>query len=254
VTQEAGTPAGFWDRVEQIAERAVAKYVRAGLLNNASISGGPGLRVAGGSKMIVQHPDGSTLMRAGIYDANHTIDLADGSYQPVYMLRRQDGTLALSMYDPSPGSGGYNQFLAWWDRSGHIIISDDTDSGQGLARPYLPGVGYLAQARHWPGTTSTTFEPLYRVRHDKQHPRLYVQAWGTCDTAGGTGEIAVFVDGVQMGSTQSVAAGSVTEFVFGPTAVSGTFGAMLNVELQARMTGGSGQAQTCFSLVEGRQS
>lgn len=254
MTQEAGTPAGFWDRVEAAAERAVAKYIRAGLLNSSSISGGQGLRVGAGSKMVVQHPDGKTLLLVGIYDVNHTLDLTDGSYQPTYMLRRQDGSMAMSLYDPLPGSGGYNQFLAWWDRTGHVIISDDTDSGQGLARPYLSGVGYPAQPRHWPSTASGSYEVLYRARYAKQHPRLCVQAWGTTDTAGTTGQMQVMVNGVQLGATQSLNSTSVTEFVFGPTAVDGTFGQYLNVELQAQRTAGTGNVQCCFSLVEGRQS
>lgn len=250
MTQEGGTPPGFYDRIQQMINRGVDAAMRSGPLKNASISGG-GVTIKGGFlKMLSAVTNGATTFFVGPISPA----LPDGSYQPSVIIRRNDGTVALLLWDPRPDLDGYNQYLGIYDRTGNAIFTDDTVSGLGIGRPYMPSVGYPVQPRHWPSTASGTWEPLYRARYAKQNPRLIVQAWGCTDTAGTTGEIRIMVDGVQLGATQAVSSGVVAEFVFGPTVMAGTFGQYLNVELQAQRTAGTGNVQTCFSLIEGRQS
>lgn len=244
------TPPGLLERILLEVDKRISAFARSGFLRNAVITQG-GLTIKGGLLRMLSAVTGGT---STFYVGPVSPNLPDGSYQPSVIIRRNDGTVALLLWDPRPDLDGYNQFLGWYDRSGNAVITDDTQSGQGIGRPYLPGVGYPAQARHWPSGGAGGWEALYRVRHNKQQPRLAVQAWGSCDTAGTTGELRVMVDGVQLGATQSVTSGAVTEFVFGPTAVAGSFGQLLNVELQVQRTAGTGLVQTCFSLVEGRQS
>lgn len=240
MTQQAATPAGFWDRVDQAVERGVAKYVRAGLLNNASISSGAGLRIAPGSKLVIQHPTGNTMLQAGIYDVNHSFDLGDGSYQPMLLLYRADGTLAFSMYDPDPTSAGYQQFLAVWDRGGNIIVSDDTNSGQGMARPYLSGGFEPARYADFAfSTTSATFETVAHQYVSKQQPRMRVRVQASMDTSATTGEIRVLVDGVQLGST-STESFAISTRDFGPAPIAGTHEQLVHVEIQGRITSASG--------------
>lgn len=248
MTQEGAVPPDLWERVRKIAAEEVAKSYRSAPLKNSSISNGD-LTIKGGA-FRAQSPAGVDTFYVGPYGPNDP----DGNYQPGMIVKRNDGTAALVLWDPLPNSNGYRQFLGWYDRTNHAIITDDTDSGQGLARPYLSGVGYLAQPRYWPGTQSASYEVLWRARHPKQHPKLYVQAWGTCDTAGTTGELQVMVNGIQLGATQSLNSSTVQEFVFGPTNVLGDFGEYLNIELQVRRTAGTGYALCCFSMIEGRQS
>lgn len=253
MTQESGTPLDFWGRIQKMIEDAVAKLARSGMLRNARISGGEGLTVGRGSKFQVEHPTGAQLLLAGIYDSSHTYDLGDGSYQPMLLLRRADGSLALSMYDPAPTVGGYQQFLAMWDRTGSIIISDDTDSGQGLARPYVPLDFYPARTQDWPVTTSGTFETMYRAKGPKQHPRLTVRAWGVNDTVGATGEMRLLVNGSPWGAVETTVFGSVSEKLWTGT-VTGTHMSNVVVEIQARLASGAGSVQVGASQIHGIQS
>lgn len=244
------TPPGLLERILLEVDRRIAAFARSGFLRNAVITQG-GLTIKGGVlKMLSAVTGGTSTFYVGPVAPN----LPDGSYQPTVIVRRNDGTVALLLWDPRPDLDGYNQFLGWYDRSGNAVMTDDTVSGQGLGRPYLPGVAYLSQARHWPAGGASGWEPLWRVMHNKQQPRLFARAWGTCDTAGTTGQLRLMVDGVQVGATQDVDAGAVREFLFGPVAVAGTFGQYLTVELQVQRTAGTGGVQACFGIVEGRQS
>lgn len=237
MTQERATPPDFWERVRQIATDESAKSYRSAPLRNASITGGGGLRVGAGSKFVVQHPTGGTLMLAGIYDKSHVYDREDGSYQPMFLMYRSDGTLAMSMLDS--GAGG-NQYLALWDRTGNAFVSDDTNSGQGMARPYLSGGFSAAKYQDFRySTTSATFETVAHQYVTKQQPRLRVRVQASMDTSGTTGEMRVLVDGVQLGATSSEAFAIATRD-FGPNAIGGTHMQSVHVEIQGRVTSGSG--------------
>lgn len=244
------TPPGLIERIMQMVDERFAAFARSGFLRNATISAG-GLTIKGGFLRMLSAITGGVTT---FYVGPTSPALPDGSYQPTVIIRRNDGTVALLLWDPRPDLDGYNQFLGWYDRSGNAVMTDDTVSGQGLGRPYLPGVAYPSQARHWPSGGTTGWEPLYRVMHNKQQPRLFARAWGSCDTAGTTGQMRLMVDGNQLGATQNVNAAAVTEFAFGPAPVAGTFGQYLSVELQVQRTAGTGAVQACFGLVEGRQS
>ena len=250
---DAAVPPGLWERIRQIVSDELGKLMRSGALRSAAITGGAGLRIGPGSKLVVQHPDGRTLLLLGAYDSSDAFNMPDGSRQPMALLRRADGTLALAMYDPNPGDG-FQQFLSLLDRSGNFIVSDDTASGQGLARPYVPGAFYRARNGDWPVVTGTSFETVYRARMTKQHPRLYVTAWGASNTAGGVGEMRILVNGTQLDATRTTAFGTVAEYVFGPLPVAGGHMADLAVEIQARLASGSGGVQVGAGRVEGRQS
>jgi hypothetical protein len=205
MAQEAAVPSGFWARVQKMIDDSIAKYARSGALRNASITGGAGLTIGGGGKMVVQHPDGKTLMLMGAYDVTDTYNMPDGSRQPMALIYRADGSLALGMWDPDPASGGFQQFLALLDRSGNIIVSDDTNSGQGLARPYIPASFYKTRfADFTAASVSATFETLFDTTMYKQHPQLVVGFRASMDTTATTGEVRVLVNGVQLGATASV--------------------------------------------------
>lgn len=247
MAQEAAVPIETVRQLaRQIAAEEVAKYARSDPLRNASIPAG--------GRLIVKHPDGRWLMLMGSYNGSEAKFLMpDGSQQPMALIWRADGTLAFGMYDPDP-SNGFQQFWSLWDRQGNIVVSDDTNSGQGIARPYLPAAFYPARDADFPKTAATSFETVWRAYVDKQQPRLFVSAWGTTDTAGTTGEVRVMVNNVQLGATQAAGNASVNGYNFGPAAVAGAFGETLAVEIQARRTAGTGSVQVGAAWVEGRQS
>lgn len=70
-----------------------------------------------------------------------------------------------------------NQYWAFNDNSDNIILSDDAQSAQGLARPYIPytATKYSDITGSGVTTTSTSFVPAYLIIGKKQHPRMEVQ-------------------------------------------------------------------------------
>lgn len=71
------------------------------------------------------------------------------------------------------------QFWVLADNTLNNIVSDDAQSGVGLARPYIPylavNANQTAQATLGFTTTSATFVTAYEIHGPKQHPRLDVQ-------------------------------------------------------------------------------
>lgn len=90
----------------------------------------------------------ATISRGGLTIENDAFFkmLSSGGVQIVYIgpsaipghqgivFRRSDGTLVMdTQYDVVSAT----DFWAFWDRSGHIVMSDDVQAGVGLARPWL---------------------------------------------------------------------------------------------------------------------
>lgn len=246
----APIPSDFWGRVRQMIVEEVAKFFRSGPLRNASITDG-GLTIRGGFFRLLF---GNIVMWfVGPYGPA----LPDGTAQQGFYLRRADGTLALDLRDAFPGlDGTLNQALTWYDRTGHGVLADDTDSGEGLARPYLQAAFYPARFGDYLTTTSGTFETIYRAELPKQQPRLRVAVSGATDDAGTSGEMRVLVEGNPLGTT--VTGLNSTTFstgVFGPALLSDApYMSTLHVEIQARRTAGAGSVRVAPLTIQGMQS
>ncbi|MDP5184790.1 hypothetical protein QOZ88_19325 [Blastococcus sp. BMG 814] len=242
-------PPGLWERIRAVVRDEVGKLLRSGFLRSASIGEG-GLTLRGGFLRLKHDGDGVETFYVGPVSP----DLPDGSKQPGVIIRRNDGTIALHLYDPIPSEGDYNQFLAWRDRQGHVVFSDDTDSGQGIALPYIPFAFYRSRNEDWPVVTSTAWTTVYRAKGPKQQPKLYVETWGANNTDGATGQVRVLVNGTELATPGDTASGVVRGFNFGPAAVSGDHLSTLSIEVQARMVSGAGGVQVGVGTVQGRQS
>lgn len=158
MTQEAAVPATFYDAVRRMVREEISAYARSGSSRNSSITGGR-FTIKGGA-LVVEHADGSTSS----YWGPITPALPDGTYQPGFIVRREDGTLAAALYDPTPDPStpdGFQQFLALYDRAEEIVVSDDTDSGQGLARPYVPIPVTRARYTDMPAVTDGAFVDVF---------------------------------------------------------------------------------------------
>lgn len=251
MAQEAKVPAGFWALVQKKIDDAIARFARSGFLRNASISDG-GLTILGGFLKLIDKVLGVTLFYVGPVSPNK----ADGTPQQGWIVRRADGTVVLQLLDqyPTDVGGALQQALNWFDRSGNVVLADDTNGGVGLARPHLASAFYASRQQDFLKSTAAGFETIYRARVEKQQPKLYVEAWGTSDTAGTTGQMQVVVNGTVMGAAQNVASGVVTLFSFGPAAVAGNYGDTLNVEIQVKRTAGTGSVQVGASMVQGTQT
>lgn len=249
---DAATPPGLMERIRMIVAEEIGKFMRSGFLRNASISDG-GLTIKGGFfRLLSKATGGATLFYLGpIGDV-----LGDGERQQFWQVRRADGSPVLMLWDAFPDPDGtLNQALSWMDRAGNVVFADDTDSGQGIARPWVPGGWQLARALDWPPVTSTGYDTVYRAKMPKQHPQLRTAVWGWADTPGTTGEVRVMVNGTQLGPTVTVGNSGVGETVFGPSPVAGAHMGELVVEVQARRTAGTGGIRCCPSTPpEGRQT
>jgi hypothetical protein len=154
-------------------EREMSEMRAARRLESAAIGAG-GLKITKGGRLATETPDGQRVLDSGAI-SNASYNHVDGTPQQALFIRREDGSAALSVF-ASAGSGA-RQFLALWDTSGTIIVSDDAISGVGLARPYLPvtlspaiGTGW----DYWPRTTASTMGDLLVGQIYRQQPQLAV--------------------------------------------------------------------------------
>jgi hypothetical protein len=247
----APVPPDFFDKLRAMVRQEVADAMRSGASRSMSITDGR-FTVKGGA-LVLEAADGDT----SFYLGGVTPALPDGTYQPGWIVYREDGSIAAAMYDPDPdpdGPGDYKQFFALYDRAGNVIISDDTFSGQGIARPYISGT--FARTR-WVDmtvqTASDTFETLWTGRVYKQHPRLEVSYRASMDATATTGETRVMVNGVQLGATATEGFAVATRYA-GPAAVAGDHMAALTVEIQGRRTSATGTLRVEGLYWVGRQS
>lgn len=246
----APIPSDFWGRIRQMIVEEVAKFFRSGPLRNASISDG-GLTIRGGFFRVIGGV--ANLFYVGPYGPA----AGDGTVQQGMTVRRFDGTAALSLYDAFPGATGedFDQALTWHDREGNAVVADDTNSGQGLARPYIPGALYPARFADYLSTTAGTFETIYRAELPKQHPRLRVAVYAATDTAGTTGQIRCLVEGDQFGAQFDVDNSVQTTCVWGPEFLpDAAHMSTVHIEVQARRTGGAGQVRIAPISAQGMQS
>jgi hypothetical protein len=243
-------PPGLEGRIKQWIRDEVAKLLRSGFLRSASIGEG-GLTLRGGFFRLRNRGDSSNAFYIGPLNPA----LPDGTAQQGWIVRRDDGTTVLMLRDVDVADGQVNQALNWYDRSGNIVLADDTDGGQGLARPYVPFAFYRSRDVDWPTITSTSFQTVYRARGFKQQPKLYAEAWGWNDTGSATGEVRVLVNGVQLGGIASTDNTAVKLLNFGPDAVAGDHtSTILSIEIQARVASGSGGVRVGAAWAEGRQT
>ena len=250
---DAMTPPGLWERIRQMIRDEVGVLLRSGLLRNASISEG-GLTIKGGFLRLLATIAGGSVEL--FYVGPVSPDKADGSPQQGWRVRRADGTVVLELFDafPTDAGGALNQALNWRDRSQHVTFADDTNSGQGMARPWLSG-GF-ARTRYTDfsiSTTSSTFETLWDTYITHQQPRLTVMYRASMDTSGATGETRLLLNGNPIGAVGSESFSVVTRTV-GPVVAPGDHMEVVHLEIQARCTSASGAVRVEPILWRGEQS
>lgn len=178
---------------------------------------------------------------------------SDGDPQTGFLLYRDgDNSLALGMYDANPGDG-YQQALNWFDRSGQVVVADDTNGpgGIGLARPYIPYTMHgISQVE---STTSGTFATVYTIAGYHQHPKMVVPLLASCP-AGTTGEVRIedAAGNVLAGPTTIPDGGSVAPFYI--FVRPGAHMEWQYTYVKARTTGGAGAASVRLYAAMGRQT
>jgi hypothetical protein len=166
-----------------------------------------------------------------------------------FIFTRQDGTNALTM-EGTPGL----QFVALRDRSSNIIVSDDTNSGVGLATPYIP---YVATANSnlvnpTESTTSATFVEKWRIHGPKQHPKIAVQVLAQT-AAGTTAEIQLAEAASTVLALQAIPAADNNYYTL-VGSPGGSFQQPMFIRCEARVVSGPGDIRFAVAYAVGRQS
>jgi hypothetical protein len=142
------------------------------------------LEMQAGSFMSFKYENGSI----GMWLGRHTTgsEDVDGMF-----IRRADGSIAFWIHSHTVGDGG---FTAIYDKNQNIIFSDDGDSGQGIARPWIPysfvNSTELTSPPAARQTSATTDTALVTAQINVQHPRLRMLAY-VLNPGSGTNEVKV---------------------------------------------------------------
>ncbi|MEU9066193.1 hypothetical protein AB0E06_04570 [Streptomyces sp. NPDC048109] len=165
-------------------------------------------------------------------------DRGEDRPQQGFVVRRDDGSLALTVWTAAPDTLPV-QPVQVLDRRGNVVLADDAARG-GLARPYVPyPLPAPADAGRWESTGATEWTTLFKGPGIVQHPRLHC----TVAVEGSAGaEVRLLVDGVQTGPAGTAGAGLVLT-----DRVPADYGATVTFEIQARVAAG-GDTVRCHPL------
>jgi hypothetical protein len=238
-------PSNLIDRLIRLEREVETLRKRTGL-GNAQISSGD-LTIKGGT-IRVHDEDDNQIAQIGAH--------LDGDGNPVtgLVVRRPNETVSLWAY----GDADSNGYLSVWDEAGHIVMSTDDVSGEGLARPYIPynvtPSKYYLTAAAGESVSGASFLSLWTLQGLKQHPRITVDVQVYTE-ATATGEVRL-----RDGITGTVLAGPVATVT--NSNVNITLTATLSqahmdwvkLEVDARCVTGAGKVWTAINYVYGIQS
>lgn len=123
---QVNQPSNVLDQIREL-RREVAEVRKAIGLTSATIERG-GLTLLNDAFLRMVDDNEIEILYAG----------PDDQGRQIMRLRREGGGLVLYTYSHTNGI----QFWALTDRTGRIIVSDDAETGAGLARPWLPVILY----------------------------------------------------------------------------------------------------------------
>ncbi|GAA1977463.1 hypothetical protein [Kitasatospora viridis] len=214
------------DQLRQLTGRA---QIRPAL---TQILGGD-VSIGQGGRLIVTTPAGQQILYIGKQTPSHP----DGSDQQGLIVRREDGSVALTVWT---GAGSGVQPVTIWDHLGNGLFAEDLVAG-GLAAPYIDASGWFGATEYPAYTTSgATFATVMHLPWIKQHPKVEANYLVRCSDSSTAGEIQLVDDsGIQIGPTVACPAGA---FTYGRLqgAVGGAYQQRMYLHWQARTTSGSG--------------
>lgn len=192
------------------------------------------LEMQAGSYVVFKYSNGIN----GMWFGRHTTGSEDADGM---IVRRSDGTVALWLHSHVDDDGG---FTAFFDKAENIILSDDGDSGAGLARPWLAhtfvNTGELTAPPSVRQTTNTTDTALVTAQIDVQHPRLKMLAY-IYNPGGGTNEVKVKNPGTGETLFSQTYAGTNPGFIQADMDVgSVNFGDIAIIDITCRRSAGAG--------------
>lgn len=226
-------PTDLLDRIRDL-ERQVRELMGSANRSPAMNQIGGDVIIGDAGRLRVRTPMGEDLLYLGRVQP----DRENGAPQQGLLLRRDDGSLALTVLTPDPGSTPV-QPVRIFDRRGNTVFADDAER-YGLARPYLayPLPGPTDTAR-WASAGTTDWTTLYRGTGIAQHPRLYCRI----GVAGGAGSaVRLLVDGVPTGPEGGP--GADLDFT---EVLPAEYGGTVTFEVQARVAA-TGDTVRCLPL------
>ncbi|MFE3602931.1 hypothetical protein [Streptomyces sp. NPDC059142] len=147
--------------------------------------------IGDGGRLRVRTGQGDDLLYLGRVQP----DRAEGAPQQGLMVRRDDGSLALTVWTGTPDTLPV-QPVQILDRKGNVVVADDA-VGHGLARPYVPyPLPQPVAADRWESTGSTAWTTLYRGTGIAQHARLYCRI---AAESAGKAELRLLANGAPVG-------------------------------------------------------
>lgn len=175
-----------------------------------------------------------------------------GGFPPGFVFRRANGALVFDLE-----GAGTAQYWALRDEQNNNLMSDDSLTGQGLARPYIPLVSGVHYNKTFSvTTTNASFEGMYIFRFSKQHPQYFVDPMVKCSDGTTAGEIQIYnnVTNEIAADPVVVPAGALQRVPIGPFPIAGNHMDDCEFELQARRTAGVGTIGIEIYGAYGRQS
>lgn len=228
-------------------EREVRELRAARRLESASVGAG-GLQVVNGGRLAVSTPDEHRLLDAGQI-SDESFAHGDGTPQQALFMRREDGSIVYGCFSYPPG-GSEAQGWTWYDRAGSVVLAEDSASGTGLARPWIPTTAPTpSDTALWGKTTVASFTTIATSYNVKWQPLLRVFAH-TAAIGTATGDVQYAINGVAWGP--SVAVGATLDYT-GPLDGVG-IGEQYTLDVQARRVTGTGSIAAQVRMIYGRQT
>jgi hypothetical protein len=221
-------------RIDEL-EKRVKSLETAPRAGNASVTTGA---------FVIKDPaTGADLLRTGYLGQLDDIDAYGTS------MSRPTGELMFQTYRGDGGDIG--GFWIWYDKNANPVVSDDSTSGVGLARPYIGSAQFSPlDTSLWPSTTSSSFGVMWQGHWVKQHPWVDVRFASVTDSST-TGEVKVIANGAS--TTVSVPANDDT-VRSAQFAIPGVHMQQMLIQISVRRTGGSGAVLVYPYSVFGIQS
>lgn len=165
------------------------------------------------------------------------------------LIQQEDGTDIASIRTDENN----NALVSFCDGHGNAIFNSDEKLG--LGKPYLDVPFYPSTHvwQDWPGTSSGTFETVYRTFVRKRHPDFALTVM-TIGASGCTGEVRVLMDG----SPWAGGAQSISDFTFKYNSfeapLSGDHYHTNQCDIQIRKTSGVGKVHATVLAASGIRS
>ncbi|MEU3352675.1 hypothetical protein [Streptomyces sp. NPDC037389] len=187
----AAIPLDILDRIRDLERQVRALMGSANTRPKMDEIQGGRVVIGDGGSLTVRTTEGKDLM----YIGRVLPDREGGQYQQGFVVQRDDGSVALSVWTGDSKDLPI-QPIRMWDARGNIIFAEDARNF-GLAKPYIPyPLPTPENISKWESTDSTSWTTLYNGNAIVQHPKLYCMIAATTG-----GEVRLLVNDRQVGPT-----------------------------------------------------